>query len=100
MSDRAASVLAIAADHPAFEGHFPGRPVVPAVVLLAEVLAAVAAATGRATPQWTVASAKFLAPVLPGVALELTHEAASGGGRRFEIRSAEGLVASGLLAAR
>lgn len=100
MSDRIAAQLSIAPDHPAFEGHFPGRPVVPAVVLLAEVLAAVEAATSRATPQWALASAKFLLPVMPGTALELTHGPASGGARRFEIRSAAGLVASGLLSPR
>ena len=35
--------LAIAADHPAFAGHFPGRPLLPGVALLSEVLEAVLA---------------------------------------------------------
>jgi 3-hydroxyacyl-[acyl-carrier-protein] dehydratase len=88
--------LAIAPDHPAFAGHFPGRPIVPAVVLLDEALAAVEAATGRAPQEWTLASAKFLQPVGPGTPLTLTHQAA-GGARRFEIRSGERLIASGVL---
>jgi 3-hydroxymyristoyl/3-hydroxydecanoyl-(acyl carrier protein) dehydratase len=42
-------------DHPAFEGHFPGRPLLPGVALLAEALAAVTEATGTTEMQWTVA---------------------------------------------
>ena len=40
------SPLELAADHPAYRGHFPGRPVLPGVVLLAEVMHAVALGTG------------------------------------------------------
>jgi 3-hydroxymyristoyl/3-hydroxydecanoyl-(acyl carrier protein) dehydratase len=69
--------LHIAADHPAFAGHFPDRPLVPGVLLLAHVLEAVladpvlAAAVG---PAPRLAVAKFLAPVGPGVALAVRFE--------------------------
>ena len=88
--------LRIPADHPAFAGHFPGRPIVPAVVLLAEALAAIEASTAEPARDWTVASAKFLVPVTPGMALSLTHEPTAAG-RRFEIRAGSRLVASGAL---
>ena len=29
------AVLAVARDHPAYEGHFPGQPILPGVVILA-----------------------------------------------------------------
>ena len=91
--------LVIARDHPAFAGHFPGQPIVPAVVLLAEALAAVEAATGRAPHEWRLAGAKFLQAVGPGAPLTLSHEE-SRGGVRFEIRSGETIVASGTLEAK
>lgn len=96
---RVETSITIAQDHPAFAGHFPGQPVVPAVVLLAEALAAIELATGRAPHEWTVSGAKFLQPVGPGARLTLTHEEARGG-RRFEICSGETIVASGTLTAK
>ena len=67
----------IAADHPAFAGHFPGRPLLPGVALVAEVLEAAAAERGLkealgASPQLSVV--KFLAPVLPGAVLEIAFQ--------------------------
>jgi 3-hydroxymyristoyl/3-hydroxydecanoyl-(acyl carrier protein) dehydratase len=94
------TTLTVARDHPAFEGHFPGHPVLPGVVLLAEALAAIEALSGRKPDQWTISSAKFLAPVTPGTPLTLVHETLSSGGIRFQIRSAQGPVASGTLAPR
>jgi 3-hydroxymyristoyl/3-hydroxydecanoyl-(acyl carrier protein) dehydratase len=86
----------IAPDHPAFAGHFPGRPIVPAVVLLAEALAAIEKATSEPVFDRILANAKFLVPVPPGMPLALSHEETATG-RRFEIHSGERLVASGLL---
>ncbi|MBS0583465.1 MAG: hydroxymyristoyl-ACP dehydratase [Proteobacteria bacterium] len=62
----------IAADHPALPGHFPGRPVVPGVVVLDRVAAAIERASGArvaALPQ-----VKFLAPLLPEQEAELCLE--------------------------
>ena len=54
--------IAIPADHPAFDGHFPGQPLLPGVVLLAEVMEAALAvpelaALLGAAPR--IAAAKF-----------------------------------------
>ena len=75
MSDEFATAhVEIGADHPAFEGHFPGRPILPGVALLAAVLEAagaqprLAACVGRAPRLGVV---KFLAPVGPGATLAI-----------------------------
>ena len=94
------STLHVAADHPAFAGHFPGQPILPGVVLLAEALHAISQATGRGAERWTLASAKFLRPVTPGTALTLSHTVSESGGVRFEVRAAAIVVASGTLAPR
>ena len=96
-ADRVETALSIAADHPAFPGHFPGRPVVPAVVLLAEVLAAIEQATSRPPQAWTLLNAKFLAPVGPGDEVVIAHEATATGGRKFDVRLGHAVVATGLL---
>lgn len=67
----------IGLDHPAFAGHFPGRPIWPGVALLAEVLEAARAdrtlsALVGAAPQVSVV--KFLAPVLPGAVLDIAFQ--------------------------
>lgn len=89
--------LFIAADHPAYAGHFPGQPILPGVVLLDAALQALAERQDRpaklASAQ--LKSAKFLSPVRPGAPLTLHYAASSAGGFRFEIRSGERSVASG-----
>ena len=100
MSDQAESgvrrnflqMISIAPDHPALPGHFPGRPIVPGVVLLDQVLLAVlpALADGRTLLRSEIASAKFLSPVGPGETLQLQTAVQSAGDVdtvRFEIAS-------------
>lgn len=92
------AALAVPLDHPAFAGHFPGRPILPGVCLLAEAMAALEAATATAAEDWRVESAKFASPVEPGVRLAIAHRGEAAGRVRFEIRAGERLVASGVLA--
>lgn len=68
MSDLTAR-FRIPADHPCLPGHFPGRPVVPGVVLLDRVIAAAREAGLEAGSRFP--SAKFLRPVGPEEEVEV-----------------------------
>ncbi|MBP0444791.1 hypothetical protein J8J14_08335 [Roseomonas sp. SSH11] len=64
-----ASRFVVPADHPCLPGHFPGRPVVPGVVLLDGVMEAARKAGLEAGAR--LPSAKFLRPVLPEEVVEI-----------------------------
>ena len=67
-------VFAIPLDHPCLPGHFPGSPIVPGVILLAEVFALLC----TAHPGMRVAGllhAKFLRPVRPGEVVAVSSRA-------------------------
>lgn len=53
-------------DHPAAQGHFPGNPILPAAVLVSEVIDAIEHALGPAQLPLRIKSAKFPAPTRPG----------------------------------
>jgi 3-hydroxymyristoyl/3-hydroxydecanoyl-(acyl carrier protein) dehydratase len=72
MSRTLESEFTVAANHPALAGHFPGNPVVPAVVLLDAVLAAIRA--HEACVLHSIPAVKFLKPVLPGERVVLRLE--------------------------
>lgn len=55
----------IPADHPSLPGHFPGRPLVPGVVLLERVVEAIETAHGD-LGTLRLPQVKFLQPLLPG----------------------------------
>ena len=74
--------LRIAADHPALPGHFPGNPVVPGVVLLDCIAAAIERAHGAHLAR--IDSVKFLAPLKPDESAEL-RVARDGARVRFRI---------------
>ena len=59
----------IAATHPALPGHFPGHPVVPGVVLLDRIAAAIERSQGTRLAK--IAAVKFLAPLKPEQDAEL-----------------------------
>lgn len=71
--------LRIAADHPSGIGHFPGNPVIPGALLLAEVLHCIARAEGLLFPTCNVKAAKFPHPVRPGDSVEIEYSCSARG---------------------
>lgn len=59
-------LFSIPDDHACLPGHFPGRPLVPGVVLLEQVLCAIQAEYGIAAGRLRLPQVKFMAPLLPG----------------------------------
>lgn len=80
-------------DHPSLPGHFPGRPIVPGVVLLEQVIAAIEHRHGALGPL-RLPQVKFLQPLLPG---ELATIALEGDAPRWRFRVLRGdvVLASG-----
>ena len=93
-------VWQVPADHPALAGHFPGRPIVPGVVLLDQVMRLAQAQLAAPMEAWQVGQAKFLSPVGPGEVLTFELHADQRPGWRFTVRAADRDVASGSLAPR
>lgn len=89
--------LCIAATHPVFAGHFPGNPLVPAVVMLDEVAQALRAWRGHRLAR--VREAKFVRPWLPEqqVWLWLSDAGMAPESVRFEITYEDQLLARGIV---
>jgi 3-hydroxymyristoyl/3-hydroxydecanoyl-(acyl carrier protein) dehydratase len=88
----------VPADHPAFAGHFPGRPIVPGVVLLDRAIVFAERLLVRPVAGWQVGNAKFLVPVGPGAVLVFAFAAGRTGGLVFRVHAGDREVASGSLA--
>lgn len=84
-----------AVDHPAFAGHFPGRPIVPGVVLLDRAL--LLAEQIDSACRWDIVQAKFLWPVGPGATVRFALAQSRAELWLLEIRCGAQLVASGVL---
>ena len=87
MKDRFQTALKIDPGHPALAGHFPGNPMVPGVVVLERVAAALRAWRGERVQKL---DAKFVQPLLPDEAatIELDAEPAR---VRFAVTRADGV---------
>ena len=92
-----AARFAIDADHPALPGHFPGRPVVPGVVVLDRVLAAIEAAHGPLAAL-RLPQVKFMAPLLPGQVARIELDGAAPHWK-FRVWRGDALLARGELVA-
>ena len=85
-------------DHPSLPGHFPGKPIVPGVVLLERVIEAIEAAHGP-LPPLRLPQVKFMQPLLPGEDAQV-HIEGTMPRWRFRVVRADTLLASGELVAQ
>jgi 3-hydroxymyristoyl/3-hydroxydecanoyl-(acyl carrier protein) dehydratase len=83
--------------HPVFAGHFPGRPIVPGVLLLDRAILAASETLGRPVSGCRIVNAKFFSPVGPGETLTFTFSEKAGGAIQCAIRAADRDVASMVL---
>lgn len=85
--------FSIPADHPCLAGHFPGHPIVPGVLLLEQVLAAIESSHAP-LGALRLPQVKFLQPLLPD---EVATVELQGGAPRWRFRITRGteLLASG-----
>lgn len=88
----------VSANHPALPGHFPGTPIVPGVVLLDYVVAAIA--KWRNGVVAGMPRVKFMAPLLPEqdaqLGLREVRATVAGYVVEFRINHAESAIATGL----
>ena len=83
----------IASDHPSLPGHFPGRALVPGVVVLDRVLDAIETTHGP-LGALTLPQVKFMQPLLPGETATVVLDGHSPRWR-FRVLRGEALIASG-----
>jgi 3-hydroxymyristoyl/3-hydroxydecanoyl-(acyl carrier protein) dehydratase len=83
----------IAPDHPSLPGHFPGRPLVPGVVLLDRVIATIEARHGPLGPV-RLPQVKFVQPLLPGESARIELDGVTPRWR-FRVLCGETLLATG-----
>lgn len=90
------ATLYIPESHPALPGHFPGRPIVPGVVLLDQVVALAETWLHRPMRVASIRQVKFLAPLLPReeAIAELALDEAE---LRFTIKRGAELITQGAL---
>ncbi|RZZ80899.1 hypothetical protein [Pseudoxanthomonas winnipegensis] len=86
--------FAVASDHPALPGHFPGQPIVPGVVLLDHVLEAIAAAHGPLPGALRLPQVKFVQPLLPDQTARVELDGAAPRWK-FRVLRADTVLASG-----
>lgn len=70
--------------HPTGTGHFPGNPIIPGALLLAEVLHSIEQAEGPRFASCNVKAAKFLHPARPGDMVEIEYARSALGTIEFQ----------------
>jgi len=88
--------IEIPSSGPLYQGHFPGRPILPGVGLLDLALRSLS--TGASPALRGITTLRLRRPVAPGDVLELDVQAFAPDGRvRFEVRRAAEVVANGVV---
>jgi 3-hydroxymyristoyl/3-hydroxydecanoyl-(acyl carrier protein) dehydratase len=93
----ATGTFTIAHDHPSLDGHFPGRPVVPGVVLLDHAFAVIRDALGCDTTVVRLRKVKFVSPLLPGQPVAVNFRRIGDTAVAFDCRTADRPIATGTL---
>ena len=89
--------IELPAGDPLFEGHFPGRPILPGIAELVLVWRVLSHPSGP--PEISgIPFARFRGLVVPSDVLQISVEPGRKGGDRFEVRRGVELVANGALA--
>ena len=94
---KASTRFQIRSDHPALPGHFPGAPVVPGVLLLAEGLHQLETHCNRTFRCQRIERAKFLQPVAPGATITATLSLDAAGRSMLNLHVEATLVAQATL---
>jgi 3-hydroxymyristoyl/3-hydroxydecanoyl-(acyl carrier protein) dehydratase len=87
--------VTIGDSHAALAGHFPGNAIVPAVLILGEVIKAAGSLEGCPVKVLSLPSAKFLCPLRPEEPLNIHLEQIRDGELNFVCRSAGRVIATG-----
>ena len=85
----------VPAAHPAFPGHFPGRPILPGVVLIDQALQLADGLLPAGCVIRGLGNAKFFEPVGPGTPLVFDYAPVSPKALAFAVRAGDRVVASG-----
>ena len=91
--------LVVPHEHLSLPGHFPGRPVVPGVLVLECVLDAIEQQAGPLRGGLRLSQVKFLRPLLPGQVARLVLDGAAPRWR-FRVEHDDALLASGEMVAQ
>jgi 3-hydroxyacyl-[acyl-carrier-protein] dehydratase len=90
-------MLSFSSDHPVGAGHFPGNPIIPGALLLAETVSLIGRAAGLQFDSCNIKSAKFFHPVRPGDAVQVEYSVGDQQEIRFQCAVAGTRVLSGVL---
>jgi 3-hydroxymyristoyl/3-hydroxydecanoyl-(acyl carrier protein) dehydratase len=89
------AALYVGGDHPSLPGHFPGHPIVPAVIILERVADELKSWRGMRVAR--VVEAKFVAPLLPNQRAELTLSESGTSRFRFVVTLDDQALVRGLI---